>query len=123
MANKFDQKIFKDKTFSGLLEDIYNDSKKKEKTIESLVKELSLQITDPGTATVIVPLITGYLELSVKNSDNLVKMAGIIQRFLNSSNSNDDEGNSLISEREKEQLMRDIKELTSTAGEIEDRIK
>jgi hypothetical protein len=28
--SQFDQKIFKDKTFSSILEDIYNDSKAKE---------------------------------------------------------------------------------------------
>ena len=35
-----DQEIFKGKSFSNLLEDIYNNSKKKEKQITTLIKDL-----------------------------------------------------------------------------------
>lgn len=120
-SNKLDQIIFKDKTFSNLLEDIYNSSKKKDSAIEKLIKELSEQITDPGTAVIITPLIANYLESSIKNTDNLVKMAGVIQRFLNSNTSKDDGDGMFITETERAQLMKDIKELTNHVSELDDK--
>ena len=122
MASKFDQEIFKGKTFSNLLEDIYKDTHKKAKTIETLIKELSAQIDNPGTALVIVPLISEYLEMDIKNSDNLIKMAGIVQRFLNSTTGSDGEDGGILSQKEREQLFKSVEELKGKAAEIEDRV-
>jgi hypothetical protein len=121
MASKFDQEIFKGKTFSNLLEDIYKDTHKKAKTIETLIKELSAQIDNPGTALVIVPLISEYLEMDIKNSDNLIKMAGIVQRFLNSTTGSDSEDGGILSQKEREQLFKSVEDLKGKAAEIEDR--
>ena len=56
-------------------------------------------------ASMMVPLIKEYLEVSVKNDDNLVKLTAIVQRLLVSSakNSTSDEG--MLTEAEKQQLM------------------
>ena len=121
MASKFDQEIFKGKTFSNLLEDIYKDTHKKAKTIETLIKELSAHIDNPGTALVIVPLISEYLEMDIKNSDNLIKMAGIVQRFLNSTTGSDGEDGGILSQKEREQLFKSVEDLKGKAAEIEDR--
>jgi len=37
-----DKKLFKDKTFADVLEEIYGNSKKKEKQINTLIGELNL---------------------------------------------------------------------------------
>ena len=70
---------------------IYN----RKRIIKSLVQEI-------GDATLIVPLIKEYLEISVKNNEQLIKMAGIVQRTLQSSAGGDDLG---LSEEEKNQLL------------------
>ena len=54
----------------------------------------------------IVPLIKEYLEISVKNDEQLIKMATIIQRALNSTSS--DDGGFGISDEEKAQLLAEI---------------
>jgi hypothetical protein len=54
----------------------------------------------------IVPLIKEYLEISVKNDEQLIKMATIIQRALNSTSS--DDGGFGISDEEKTQLLAEI---------------
>ena len=105
--NGLDSNIFGDKKFSDLLKEIYDNQKKKEKQISTLISELKPLIENIGDATLIVPLIKEYLEIDVKNDDQLVKLATIIQRITinNASSSSSDFG---ISDAEKEQLMKEI---------------
>lgn len=79
-----DSIVFKDKKMSDLLEEIYNNQKKKDKQINALINQLKDHVTDLGDATVVVPMIKDYLEVSVKNDDAIVKMVTIVQRMLNS---------------------------------------
>jgi len=102
---QLEQKIFKGKTFSSLLEEIYNNQKKKAEQISGLIAELRPLIEEIGDATLLVPLIKEYLDVGVKNDDQLVKLAVLIQRILQSQ----DEGDAYsISEEEKEQLLKEI---------------
>jgi hypothetical protein len=107
MSN-FDQNIFGGKKFSGLLEEIYNNQKKKEAQISALIQELKPLITDIGDATLIVPLIKEYMDLAIKNDDALIRMATIVQRAM-ARNSNEDSFG--ISDEEKEQLLNEINKL------------
>jgi predicted ATP-grasp superfamily ATP-dependent carboligase len=107
MSN-FDQEIFTGKTYSKLLEEIYNNQKKKETQITALIAELKPLINDIGDATLIVPLIKEYMELGIKNDDALIKMATIIQRSLQKSTSEDSFG---ITDDEKEQLLTEINKI------------
>jgi hypothetical protein len=103
--------IFKKKSFSGLMEEIYENSKKKEAQISALISELKPLINDIGDATLIVPLIKEYMEVGVKNDEHLIKLAAIVQRSMqNISNSGDSLG---ISEDEKAQLLAEINKMQS----------
>lgn len=102
-----DSIVFGNKKFSELLEEIYNNQKKKDKQISALIAELKPLIQEIGDATLIVPLIKEYLEISVKNDEQLIKMATIIQRIISNSPDNG-EGNYIISEEEKAQLLAEI---------------
>jgi hypothetical protein len=107
--SQLDQIIFGKKSFSELLNEIYNNSKNKEKQISALILELKPLINDTGDATLIVPLIKEYLEIGVKNDEQLIKMAAIVQRAL-LSNSNSEDG-FVISDSEKAQLLEEINKL------------
>ena len=85
-----DFELFNGTTFSDLMRDVYHNSKKKSRQIDALIKNLEPMIKNIGDATVIVPLIKDYLEVSVKNDDALVKLAAVVQRLV-SANSKDDE--------------------------------
>jgi hypothetical protein len=105
-----DNVIFGKKKFSDILSEIYNNQKKKEAQISGLISELKPLIADIGDATLIVPLIKEYLEIGVRNDEQLIKMATIIQRVVNSnSNNGDDLG---ISEAEKAQLMDELEKIS-----------
>jgi len=97
--------VFGKKKFNDILEEIYDNQKKKDKQISALISELKPLINDIGDATLIVPLIKEYLEISVKNDEQLIKMATIVQRILNNTT---DDGGFGISEEEKAQLLAEI---------------
>ena len=103
--SKLDNLIFGKKKFSDILSEIYDNQKKKEKQISGLISELKPLISDIGDATLIVPLIKDYMEIGVRNDEQLIKMATIVQRVINNSSSEDSLG---ISEDEKNQLMEEL---------------
>jgi hypothetical protein len=59
-------------------------------------------ITD---ASMMVPLIKEYLEVSVKNDDNLVRLTAIVQRLLVVSDKGAGKDELGLSEAEKQQLL------------------
>ena len=113
----FNQVIFGKKTFSSLLEDIYNNSKNKEKQIRDMIIQLKEMITEPGDAIMMVPLLKEYLEAGIKNDEALIKMAGIVQKAMNT-NATSDNGD-FLSDRDKELLFEEIKKIDSTPKLLE----
>ena len=109
------QIIFDDKTFSDLLKEIHTNQKKKGKQIGQLIAELRPLIQNLGDATVVVPLIKEYMEISVKNDDALLKMAAIVQR-LSTGNANSGDGG-LLTEEEMAQLQNITEEIAKTVEE------
>jgi len=104
-----EEEIFKGKTFSSLMEDIYNNSAKKEAQISDLIKQLQPMIKNMGDATVLVPIIKEYLEVAVKNDEHLIKMAAIVQRASVRSDTNT--SGVLLTEEEKKQLLAAVEEV------------
>ena len=107
-----DERIFGKKKFSDILEEIYNNQKKKESQISALISELKPLINDIGDATLVVPLIKEYMEIGIKNDEQLIKMATIVQRALQVQAQNQSSELS-FSEEEKTQLF----ELAKNVGE------
>lgn len=103
---QLNKKIFGKKKFSDILEEIYLNQKKKEEQIGVLIDELKPLIQDIGDATLIVPLLKEYLEISVKNDEQLIKMATIVQRAVQSDVTDEGFG---MTEDEKQQLLDEVK--------------
>ena len=110
--NSLDQILFDDKSFSDLLKEIHKNQTKKSKQLASLIAELRPLITSLGDATVVVPLIKEYMEISVKNDDQLIKMAAIVQRLSTGATSTGDGGS--LTEEEIEQLQQVADEISKT---------
>ena len=104
---QLDKNIFGNKKFSDIIEEIYLNQKKKEEQISTLISELKPLIQDIGDATLVVPLLKEYLEISVKDDEQLIKMATIIQRAVQ--NEGDDDGNFGMTDAEKQQLLDEVK--------------
>jgi len=105
---QLDSIVFGNKRFSDLLNEIYDNQTQKKKQISSLISELKPLIQEIGDATLIVPLIKEYLEISVKNDEQLIKMATIVQRALQTVNEDGELG---ISEEEKQELLDEMERL------------
>ena len=100
-----DSELFKNITFADLMSDVYHNSKKMSRQINQLINQLQPLIKNASDATVIVPLIKEYLDVAVKNDDQLVKLTAIVQRYISTKQTiaGDD---SLLSSEEKEELLR-----------------
>ena len=122
-----DYEIFEGKSLSGLFKDIYDNSTRNKEQLEVLMKEVVGFIKDGDTAVQIIPMLKEYLEINVKNDDQLVKVAAIVQRIIAAENKGGSEEEFGLSEAEKEQLMGAIEDaatdLQSHSDEIEEDMK
>ena len=109
------QILFDDKSFSDLLKEIHGNQKKKAKQLAQLIAELRPLVQSLGDATVVVPLIKEYMELGIKNDDQLVKMAAIVQRLSTGTANSGDSG--LLTEEEMAQLQDLTEEIAKTVEE------
>ena len=100
-----DYEIFEGKSLSSLFKDIYENTEYNRKQLDVLTRELVQFIKDGDTAVQIVPMIKEYLEINVKNDDQLVKMAGIVQRLISAESRVGSEDEYGLSDKEKEQLL------------------
>ena len=113
--DSLNQILFDDKSFSDLLKEIHSNQNKKKKQLASLIAELKPLVQTLGDATVVVPLIKEYMEISVKNDDQLIKMAAIVQRLSTGTALSGDGG--LLTAEEMDQLMDVAEEIAKTVDE------
>ena len=108
-----DFELYKGKKYSSLLKDVVINSEQKKDQIDILVSDLRSMIKTANDAIVIVPLIKDYLDVSVRNDEQLVKLAAVVQRLISSQNQGDD-GNMgmLLSEEERKELMGQVEKIT-----------
>ena len=122
-----DYEIFEWKTLSDVFKDIYDNSKTNKQQLEVLMKEVVGFIKDGDTAVQIIPMLKEYLEINVKNDEQLVKLATVVQRIMAAEKRVTDSGEEFgLSDAEKEQLMNaiesDVQELQIKKDEIESSI-
>ena len=102
--------LFSGTTLTSLMEDIYKNSKKKDKQINDLIKTISPLISNAADAALLVPIIKEFLDVSVKNDEQLIKLATIVQRLLSmqsATGNTNNAGEFGFSEEEKQTLIRE----------------
>ena len=116
-----DFKVFEGKTLSDVFKDIYDNSATNKKQLDILIKEIVGFIKDGDTAVQLIPAVKEYLEIKVKNDEQLVKMASIVQRLVTSENkgSEDEFG---LSDKEKEQLVGSIEKVAQESQDYTDEL-
>ena len=116
-----DIKIFGDKNFSDLSQEIYENNKLKKTQIDLLIQEVHGYIQGIEDIAIVGPIIKELMDVGIKNDDNLVKLATIYQRIM-SKQTVDDSDTSLLSEEEKEQLMQSLEDVSSDLQKKRDEI-
>jgi len=119
MENDF--KLFGDKNFSDLSEEIYENTKLKKTQIDLLIQEVHSYIQGIEDIAIVGPIIKELMDVGIKNDDNLVKLATIYQRIM-SKQTVDDSGVGLLTEAEKEQLMSTLEDVTTDLQKKKDEI-
>ena len=116
-----DYKIFGDKNFSDLSEEIYENTKLKKTQIDLLIQEVHGYIQGIEDIAVVGPIIKELMDVGIRKDDNLVKLATIYQRIM-SKQTIDDGSAALLSEEEKEQLMATLEDVTTDLQKKKDEI-
>ena len=117
-----DFEVFEGKTLSDVFKDIYDNSNRNKEQLEVLMKEVVGFIKDGDTAVQIIPMLKEYLEINVKNDEQLVKLATIVQRMATADGKGDSEQEYGLTEKEKEQLLKDIEDVAKGTQGITDNI-
>ena len=117
-----DFNIFDDKNFSDLSQEIYENSKLKKTQIELLVQEVHGYIQGIEDIAIVGPILKELLDVGVKNDDNLLKLATVIQRIMSKHQVTDDSDVSLLSEDEKEELMNSLEDAAASLQKKSDDI-
>ena len=117
-----DYEIFKGKKLSDLFQEIHQNSEVKRVQIDSMLSHLTSMISNPDDAVQLVPVIKDYMEVAVKNDEQLIKIAGIVGRILQAEMKGvNDEG--ILTDMEKEQLMKALEEEVTSIQVESDKIK
>ena len=117
-----DYELFEGKSLSSLFKDIYDNSKHNKEQLEVLVKEVASFIKDGDMAVQLIPMIKEYLEITVKNDEQLVKLATVVQRLIAAENKGGSEAEFGLSDKEKEQLLTSIDEVVVDIQRKSDKI-
>ena len=119
-----DYEIFEGKTLSDVFKDIYDNSKTNKQQLEVLMKEVVGFIKDGDTAVQIIPMLKEYLEINVKNDEQLVKLATVVQRIMAAEKRVSDSGEEFgLSDAEKQQLMNEIESYVQELQIMKDEIE
>ncbi len=106
-----DFELYKGKTFGQLCKDIVTNSEEKKTQLDIMVTDLREMIKTLNDAVTIVPQLKDYVELGIRNDEQLIKLAAVIQRLIAGKVGADGEGgNALLTDEEKKQLMAAVEE-------------
>ena len=117
-----DFNIFDGKNFSDLSKEIYDNSKLKKTQLDLLIQEVHGYIQGIEDIALVGPIIKELFDASIKNDDNLLKLATVIQRIMNKQADAVDD-TSLLSEDEKEELMASLEDAAASLQNKSDAIE
>ena len=117
-----DFNIFDGKYFSDLSKEIYDNSKLKKTQLDLLIQEVHGYIQGIEDIALVGPIIKELFDASIKNDDNLLKLATVIQRIMNKQVDAVDD-TSLLSEDEKEELMASLEDAAASLQGKSDEIE
>ena len=112
-----DFNIFDDKKFSDLSKEIYENSKLKKIQIDLLIQEVHSYIQGIEDIAIVGPVLKELFDVAVKNDDNLLKLATVIQRIMNKQVDIMDD-TSMLTDEEKQELMDTLEE---AAADLQDK--
>ena len=117
MSTEFE--LFKGKNLSSLFEDIYNNQTSKKQKISVMIEEMKKMVKHAGDVASVGPILTSLIDSSVKNDDQLVKLATIATKIMASEKKSEGQ-DGFLSAFEKEQLLKDLEETKQEVERVDD---
>jgi hypothetical protein len=105
---ELDKEIFKGKTIANLVEEVYDKQKNQDSTIKQEIMRLADMIETPGDAIVVVPLLKGFIDSSLKNDEVLLKLLNLFQKAGENKKAGDTEDSGILTEKDIEQLFSEV---------------
>jgi hypothetical protein len=104
---ELEKEIFKGKSVSDLVEEVYNKHKEQDSFMKGEISRLVGMIESPGDAIVIVPLLKEFVNSSLKNDEVLMK---ILALFNKAEEKAKDKGQDtgVLTEKDIEQLFNEV---------------
>ncbi len=107
---ELEKQIFKGKTVSDLVEEVYKKHKDQDSFIKGEISRLVDMIESPGDAIVIVPLLKEFVNSSLKNDEVLMKILNLFQKA-EEKKKESGQDNGLLTEKDIEQLFSEVTDL------------
>lgn len=112
--------VYGNTTYEDLLKEIHKKSKDKDKQINALIEQLKPLIGDTvNSAIMVVPLIANYLNSSLKNDDNLIKLATLVQRSMSPDSSGSDDFS--MSDEERDLILKQVNSINKEVSKPVDK--
>lgn len=112
--------IYDGKSLADIFTEIHKNTDSKRVQINTFISKMVQLIRTPEDAAVIGPIVQSFIETNVKNDEHLIRVAQIAQRLMVISGKSKDTLDSLLTEDEKQSLLKDIK---IEIGELQDDVK
>lgn len=102
-----DKEIFEGKKLSDLVKEVYEKHKSQDESISREIIRLSELVSSPGDAIIIVPLLKGFFDSSLKNDEVLMKILNLFQKASEKGSATDSDS-SILSENDIAQLFKEV---------------
>jgi len=99
--------VFNGKSLPDVLSEIHYHATSKREMINAMIAKLVPLGKTPEEASIIFPIIKDFMDTAIKNDQHIVQIAQIIQRIQSTTIKNEN-GASLLSETEKQDILRMI---------------
>lgn len=117
----FSAEVYNGKSMADIFSDVDKNSRATREQIHSYVTNLVRLIKTAEDAAVLGPTIQGFLAASIKNDEQLLKIAQIAQRLMTAGKSSatpDESG--LLTEEEKKKLLGELNVVVREMEDIEE---
>lgn len=95
-------------TFRDICKEVIDRSQSKKNQIDTLFSDIRGHIKNINDAQVLLPRIKELLDVGVKNDEQLIKLATVVQKLQSTQLESSGGENGLLTDEEKEQLMQNI---------------
>jgi hypothetical protein len=108
MSLDLSQVVFNGKNLEDLVKEVYDNHKSQDQLIKTEITRLATMISNPGDAVVIIPMLKGLMDSSLKNDETILKLVNVFQKAAEGAKKGDSEDGGLLTERDVQQLFEEI---------------